>query len=82
MSTHVSHHIIPHTQALLREVAVAARQILPVTKVSTCQSFLLTIRQYTSHVHFICTEDADEEADKIWHSASSDTDEVDDDYLY
>ena len=63
MSTHVSHHVISHTQALLRG---AARQILPVTKMSTCQSFLLTIRQYTSHMHFICTQDADEDVVEIW----------------
>ena len=63
MSTHVSHHIISHTQALLRG---AARQILPVTMMSTCQSILLTIRQYTSHMHFICTQDAGEDAVEIW----------------
>ena len=33
-------------------------------------------------MHFICTQDADEDAVEIWHSASSDTHEADNDYLY
>ena len=33
-----------------------------------------------SHMQFICTEDSD--ADELWHSADTDSDEADDNYVY